>query len=189
MTEDDLNIFGDHLVASLGTNEVELKEIPSLRPEESPIFLFIFRDYPDENLTTFVTYGLSEVTHPTWHFGRPELILSVESNKDAWGIGLAFIVDQFRGDKAFSHGSTYMLDRPLIDESDMSGFVIFKPSFLDLEQSVFQLPTTTVYLTQAYPIYPNEAQVIEKRGFEAFWTDERLKDVYDVGREEIAWGN
>ena len=182
----DLDIFGEYLTASLGVDEAELKEIPSLNPKLPPIYLFILRDYPDEDLTTFVTYGLSEMTQPTWHFGRPELLLCVESEKDAWGIGLAFIVDQFRGEKAFSHGSTYMLDRPVIDESGLSGFVIFKPSFLSLEESVFQLPTKTVYLSQAYPIYPGEAKMIEKQGFEAFWMDEGLRDVYDVQREDFS---
>lgn len=173
------------MIQRFGCEPLEVKGVPSLYPDLPPVYVFVFRDYPDKNLTTFVTYGLSEVTHPTWHFGRPELLLSVESEKMAWGVGLAFVVNQFRGEKLFSLGSVYRLDCPIIEESGMSGFVIFKPSFLTLDDSILQLSGKTVYLTQAYPIYPGEADLIAEKGFESFWLDERLVDVYDVGREEV----
>lgn len=179
-------LFTDHLFKTFGRETGEMRKIEPLHPELPPVYVFIFKDYPDKNLTTFVTYGLSEVTHPKWHFGRPEIMLCVESDKDAWGIGLGAIVNQFRGQHLFSYGSTYLLDMPFVDESKMTGFVLYKAGLVNDGEGVFQLEDRTAYLIQAYPIYPGEAELIEKKGFEAFWTDERLEDVYDVKRKDIS---
>ena len=164
----------------------QAKAVTSLTPKLPPVHFFTFNDYPDIDLTTFVTYGLSAATHPKWHFGRPELILSVESKNEAWGIALASLVNKFRGEKVFGNGSTYMLDMPITAESGMSGFVIFVPSFLNNEESVFQMPNKTVFLTQAYPIYPNEALMIEKLGFESFWSNKDFIDPYDTKRKDVS---
>lgn len=186
MNSQNLILFTDHLFKTLGRKTDEIRKIESLHPDLPAVHVFIFNNYPDQNLTTFVTYGLSEMSHPKWHFGRPEVMLCVESDKEAWGIGLGAIVNRFRGEKLFSYGSTYMLDMPLIDESKMTGFVLYKTGFLPEGGGVFQLEGKTVYLIQAYPLYPGEAKLIEKKGFEAFWTDERLEDVYDVKRKDIS---
>lgn len=186
MNSQNLILFTDHLFKTLGRETGEMRKIESLNPNLPAIYVFIFKDYPDKNLRTFVTYGLSEVTHPKWHFGRPEVILSVESDDEIWGRGLTAIVNRFRGEKTFSNGSTYMFDTPLASESEMAGFVIFKPSFLSQEETILQLPQKTIYFIQAYPIYPGEANLIGKKGFEAFWGDERLEDVYDVKRKDIS---
>lgn len=190
MNNENLNLFTQFLLNTLNQKEYELREINPLNPELSPIHVFLFKNYPAPELTTFVTYGLSEVTHPKWHAGRPELLLSVESKKEAWGIALAAIVIQFRGEKVFSYGSTYMMDEAISPtESKMSGFVIFKPSFVEPEKGIFQFPEKTVYLSQAYPIYEGEAKLIEKKGFEGFWENKDFEDPYDVGRKDISKRN
>ncbi|QQR83995.1 suppressor of fused domain protein [Candidatus Peregrinibacteria bacterium] len=178
--------FIEPLAKKLKKVPSETKVISSLRSDLPPIYLFIFRDTPDEGLTTFVTYGLSEAAHPKWHFGRPELILSVESTNEAWGIALASLVNKFRGEKTFANGSTYQLDIPITDQSAMNGFVIFAPSFLTNSESVFELPYKTVYLSQAYPIYPNESLMIEKLGFESFWSHKEFTDPYNPSRKDVS---
>lgn len=181
-----LNLFSHLLTQKMKRNRFELKQLVSLRKDLPPVHYYIFKDYPDKNLTTFVTYGLSAMSHPNWHFGRPELILSVDSTNEAWGIALATLVNRFRGEKLFSNGSTYMLDMPIVSDSKMNGFVIFVPSFLSQDEAVFQLPDKTVFLSQAYPIYPGEGLMIEKLGFESFWSNKHFKDPYDVHRKDVS---
>lgn len=185
MKKNELIQFTEHL-KGLFKSEGIVKEMPSKRPDLGPIYAFIFKDYPEKGMMSIVSYGLSEVSHPRWHFGRPELILSLDSQDESWADSLMHIVNEFRGEKSFSPGSVYELEQILSNDSLMRGFVIFTPSFISPDEGSIQLESKLVYLTQAYPIYPGEADLIQNKSFQDFWSDERLVDVYDVGRKDIS---
>ncbi len=183
----DLKHFGQLLTQRFKGAKFELKQVTSLDEKLPSIHLFIFKNYPDTGLVTIVTHGLSKATHPKWHFGRPELILSVESEKEEWATALATVVNEFRGEKSFANGSVYSLEKPFCYESGMTGFVMYVPSFLNQEEAIFELAgNKTIFLTQAYPIYPGEAGIILKQGFESFWGHEKFQDPYDVKRDNIS---
>lgn len=48
---------------------------------------------------TSITYGLSEANHPNWKNGKPEIILTLETQDESWGLATAYFASQFKGEK------------------------------------------------------------------------------------------
>lgn len=152
-----------------------------------PIYIFTYFNLPEEGLTTFVTYGLSEGNHPDWKNGKPELIVTLETEDEDWGFAAGFFASAYRGEKAFSYSSLYTTDSPLSEESDMIGFFVFTPAILDPEEFTIQMPDKPIYLKGLYPIYKEEVELYQSIGLEAFWHLEDF-DLFDVKRKNLALG-
>lgn len=67
----------------------------------TPVHVFFYYDLPEKGMLTSVTYGLSEGDHPNWKFGRPELILTLQTQNEDWGLAAAYFAAQFSGKKNF----------------------------------------------------------------------------------------
>jgi hypothetical protein len=50
----------------------------------------VYENIPEKGMVTGVTYGLSLVEHEDWKFGRPELMITVDSKDIAWGQVIGF---------------------------------------------------------------------------------------------------
>ena len=182
MTKQNAKAFYEQITAMFGEPYVIRKAEPS--DGGVPVHVFFFNDLPEKGCLTSVTFGLSESEHPDWKNGKPELILSLDTNDESWGIGTGIFASEFRGEKSFSYGSLFTTDNPISKESDMCGFFTFAPSFLSQQQSILMLPAYKVYLYGMYPIYREEVAVFQELGLDRFWHSKNF-DMYDVNRWKI----
>jgi hypothetical protein len=180
----DSEVFIDK-IADLFIQQPVIRTIDSTTPWLPPVSCFIFHGVPDAGMTTAVTYGLSEANHPEWKFGKPELIVTVKSPAESWGLAAAFFAEQYRGNKSFTYGSVFMLNEPISPQSEMSGFLVFTPAALDRLSLRIELPTKTINLAGMYPIYAGEPELIRSIGLEEFWQLPGL-DLLDVKRADMS---
>jgi Suppressor of fused protein (SUFU) len=140
---------------------------------------------PEPGTLTMVTYGISEAMHPDWKQGRPELVVSLDSEDMAWGMAAAYMAEAARGDFPFAYSQVLNFNRAISEESPMSAFFLFAPSFLDQEQTKLVLPNKTIFLYGAYPLYAGETNLIEQIGLEKFWNLPGF-DLYNVKRPDLS---
>jgi nitroreductase len=101
------------------------------------------------------------------------------------GLAAGFIGEAARGECSFCYGQTLNLGEAISDESPMSAFLLFAPSFLKQEQAKLELPTKNVFLYGAYPLHPGEVSLVERIGLEESWHLPGF-DLYDVRRMTYA---
>jgi hypothetical protein len=73
-----------HLDRLSGGVEPLFQPIESTKPGLKRIAVMIYKDLPEPGYITGFTYGLSLGDHPDWRLGRPELCISVRSDKIDW---------------------------------------------------------------------------------------------------------
>jgi hypothetical protein len=150
------------------------------------ITTFIWHDCPELGIMTVVSYGLSLMHKPEWTKGRPELMLRIETNDEAWGFAVAAFIDAFREEKSFVYQTILTMDQPLVPGSEMRGFFTFAPPLSEPEVMTFEsaegLP---IHLSGFYPIYLEERELLPKVGLEAFWKHEQF-DFLNPNRPNLA---
>ena len=165
---------------------------PELFKEESKtdgisgVTSIVYKDIPEKGMITGITYGLSLVEHPDWKLGRPELLISVESNDRSWAQAAGFIAEQLRGDCPFCYSNTINFGEPISNESEMDAFLIFAPSIL-LQEFYLNVEIGLDYkinIAGLYPIYSTEMKLIDEWGLEKFWQHPDF-DNYNVNRKRI----
>ncbi|MBO1627422.1 suppressor of fused domain protein [Bacillus arachidis] len=174
--------FIDRLEELFG--EVDVIKKINTKNGDIPIHVFFYRDLPEEGMMTSITYGLSEANHPNWKNGKPEIILTLETQDESWGLATAYFASQFKGEKNFSYGSLFTLDTPISKESEMVGFFVFAPSILSKEYSEIKTPEGSIHLVGMYPIYSEEIKLYQTIGLEQFWRREGF-DLYNVKRKKL----
>jgi hypothetical protein len=154
----------------------EVNEIKDVQiPRKPKINVLFFNDLPEKGLLTAITCGLSNATHPTWKITRPELIVTLETQDQSWGLAVANFASAFFNDRKFGYGDIFTLDEPFSKESEMNGFLVMTPSFLDRQNFTFHLSDRKICLTGMYPIYEKEIEYYNKVGLDAFWHAEGLE--------------
>ena len=183
---DRLSKFLEHLDAIFQT-EPEFFPIESKLPGSPNLACMVYRDIPEANHVTGVTYGLSEVAHPSWRSGKPELIISLESTDLAWPLAVAEMANQLRGRCPFGYGDVIDYGTPISQESEMSLFLVFTPAILapDVALGIDVGAEQPVNIAGMYPIYDSERAVLAEMGLERFWKQPNV-DRYDVQRKPIA---
>lgn len=180
----DAAVFYEHLVDLFG-KEDDIRRIESTKPELPAVHCFFYKDIPEPGTLTMVTYGISEATHPDWKHGRPELVVSLDTEDMAWGMAAAYMAEAARGEFAFAYSQILNFGRPISDDSAMSAFFLFAPSFLNQEQMKLTLPSKSIFLYGAYPLYPGETEMLERVGLEKFWHTPGF-DLYNVRRPDLS---
>ncbi|MHA7100044.1 suppressor of fused domain protein [Roseivirga pacifica] len=146
----------------------------------------IFKDIPNKGMITGITYGLSLGNHPDWKFGRPELIITVDSKDTSWAQVVGYLANSLRGDCPFSYGNTINYREKISEESEMDAFLVFAPSILD-KRDFANIDIGLNYkinIAGLYPIYASEMEYIEKNGLEKFWQHPNF-DIYNMNRKQI----
>ena len=173
--------WGEALEERFGTIDDTLE----IQSEGCPkIKIFYFEDLPKEGILTAVTCGLSNASHPDWIGGKPELIVSLDTSDKSWGFAAGYFASALFGKNTFSYGDIFKLDDPFSDESDMNVFLAFAPSFLDQENSTFNLPDRTIHLIGMYPLYDEEIGVYNQIGLKDFWHSEGF-ELYNPQRGKV----
>lgn len=182
---DRLSKFLEHL-DSVFQAEPKFFPFESKIPGAPKVVAMVYRDVPEPEHITGVTYGLSEVTHADWRLGRPELIISVKSTDIAWPLAVAEMANQLRGRCPFCYGDVINFGETVSDESDMSAFFVFAPSilvrddFLNIDVGGPQ----PINIAGMYPIYDSERATLAELGLERFWQHPNF-DLYDVRRPKV----
>jgi len=146
----------------------------------------VYKDIPEKGMITGITYGLSLGNHPDWKFGRPELIITVDSKDASWAQVAGYLANSLRGDCPFSYSNTINFREKISDESDMDAFLVFAPSILDKKDfaNIDIGLNYKINIAGLYPIYASEMEYIEKNGLEKFWKHPNF-DMYNVNRKRI----
>ncbi len=146
----------------------------------------VYKDIPEKGMITGITYGLSLVNHPEWKFGRPELIITVDSKDASWAQVAGYLANSLRGDCPFSYSNTINFREKISDESEMDAFLVFAPSILDKKDfaNIDIGLNYKINIAGLYPIYASEMEYIEKNGLEKFWKHPNF-DMYNVNRKRI----
>ncbi len=179
----DVEVFLEKLTELFG-EENEIHKVEPSVDGGRPIFVFFYEDLPENGMLTAITYGLSESDHPDWKLGKPELVVSLDTQDKNWGLVAGFFASEYQGEKPFCYGDLFVLDSPITEESKMVGYFVFAPSFLTQEQATICLPGKTVSLVGMYPIYEEEIELYKQIGLEKFWKSEGF-DMYNVNRSII----
>lgn len=166
--------------------EPEFFPIDSKLADSPNLVCMVYRDIPEANHITGVTFGLSEIAHPAWRSRRPELIISVESTDIAWPLAVAEIASQLRGQCPFGYGDVIDFGRKISEESEMSAFLVFTPAILAPEASlgIDVGADQPLDITGIYPIYESERAVLAEIGLQQFWEHPNF-DRYDVHRAPV----
>ncbi len=139
------------------------------RTEKPSMWVVDYRNVPEDGHLTAFTFGLSSVNHSDWKYGRPELVLSIQSDCVDWGLAIGFLGSKLRGKCPFSYGTVLRFGDQITAESEMDAFLVFVPTVLTKEQAHVELSDRTINIVQAYPIYGKEIPLIERNGAEAFF--------------------
>ena len=76
-------LFIRHLDQVVGRSEDGIRPVESSDPKWPLVAVFVYKDWPELGHITGFTFGLSPANHPDWKFGRPELMIAVESADEA----------------------------------------------------------------------------------------------------------
>lgn len=183
--KDRVSRYLDHL-DSIFQREPEFFPLESKIPHAPQVVCLTYRAIPEPGYVTGFTYGLSEVTHPEWRLGRPELTISVRSTDFRWALAVADMANKLRGQCPFCYGDIVNFREKVSDDSDMSAFFAFAPSILekqDFEYIDIGGPQP-INITGMYPMYDSERDVLKEIGLERFWHHPNF-DLYDVCRPKV----
>lgn len=167
--------------------EPEFLKEESLQEGMPGVSSLVFNHHPESEMMTTVTYGLSLGEHPDWKFGRPELLLCVDSREKAWTQIAGYVANQLRGKCPFTYGLTINFRNQIAPDSDMDAFLIFAPAILnkaDYLRIDIGLPYA-ISIAGLYPIYSSEISFINTKGLERFWKHPAF-DLFNVNRKPIA---
>ena len=183
--QDRFSKFLEHLDAIFQT-EPEFFPLESKLAGSPNLACMVYRDIPEADHITGVTYGLSEVAHPAWRSARPELIISVQSKDVAWPLAVAEMANQLRGHCPFGYGDVTGFGGRISEESEMSAFLVFTPSILapDASLGIDIGAEQPVNIAGMYPIYECERAALAEMGLQGFWEHPNF-DRYDVHRAAV----
>ena len=127
-------LFINHLDRLTGNTEPIIRRIELVRLRCGPVFVFTYKNWPEEGFITGFTFGVSEANHPEWRLGRPELMISIESLDESWCLAIGYIADQLRGKCPFCYGETIDFHaRNIRANRNWTPFLVFGPPYLTKE--------------------------------------------------------
>ncbi|CAG7845139.1 hypothetical protein USB125703_01396 [Pseudoclavibacter triregionum] len=171
--------FLDELVGEAESGE---DSVESTTPGVPDVLAIDYEDTPEDGLLLGFTYGLSLVSHEAWTKSRPELSICLETDDPAWARAIAELVERERGMAEFAPGEVFDWDGPIVEGTEMDGFVIAGPLVLDEEFSFVEVgEDLPIRILGVYPVHASERDYIDEHGVDAFWKLDW--DPYDPARK------
>jgi hypothetical protein len=161
-------LFVQHLDRVTGRSENVIRQVKSSDPMLPNIAVFVYKNWPAFGFITGFTFGLSLGKHPDWKFGRPELMISVESADEAWPFAVGCMAEGLRGKCPFCYGHTINFHAKVSEESDLDASLVFAPPFLKKEEMSVKLKDYTCNIAGMYPMFSSEFRLYEEIGLERF---------------------
>ena len=162
-------LFVRHMDSITGRSEDIIQKIESTHSGLPSVAVFVYKNWPEPGFITGFTFGLSTANHPDWKFGRPELMISMESLDEAWPLAMGYMAESLRGKCPFCYGNTINFNAPISEEADLDAFLIFAPPYLTREQMAVPLGDFTCNIAGMYPLFRSEVALYEKLGLKQFW--------------------
>jgi hypothetical protein len=160
-------------------------EIMHIQGEGKPrIFVFYFDDWPEPEMMTAVTFGLSNANPLEWTHGGVELMVALETQDRSWGLSAGYFASAFFNERRFAYGDIFKVDDPISNESQINTFLVFGPPFLEQDEAKIELADRTVFLKGMYPLFESEIGLYERLGLTEFWNVDEL-DVLNPRRKPI----
>jgi hypothetical protein len=182
-----MSLYLDRL-SGWASEEPEINLVP-VEGDEPSIFVVTYRDVFGEDTISGFTYGLSLVSHPEWRLARPELFISMDSDKSDWALAAGSVVKAGRGRERYREGDFFDFGGPISpDESEMSVLLLFLATDLDPEFAHIELPDGPVNFVQLYPMYESEIPLLEEKGPEEFLSAENV-NFHDPRRPPLRTGD
>lgn len=152
---------------------------------ESPVTAVVsYENIPESGCLTAFSYGLSSIDHVEWKNSRPELVISVESVDHAWAIAMGEMIKKGRDKHLFSYGDILKFGQKVVDESEITAFLVFACTALEEADQSVTLPDRKIQFSQLYPIYEQEIELIKQVGPEHFVFEMGI-DFYDPRRPAV----
>jgi hypothetical protein len=150
------------------------------------IVIASYKDIPEPGCLTAFSFGLSSAEHKEWKNSRPELIISVNSDDVSWVLAMGEIIKNGREKSLFLLGDIIRFGVPISSESEISAFFIFSCNILDDDDININVDGWKINISQLYPIFTSEIDVIKKIGCENFFTRSEI-DFFDVKRKPFVF--
>ncbi len=181
----DLKNIASEWLEELEARFGAISETKHIQSEGKPkVFVFYFDDWPEPDLMTAITFGLSNSNHPDWKYGGVELMVSLETQDRSWGLAAAYFASAFFNERPFSFGDIFKVDDPISDESEMNAYLVYGSPFLEEEEDQIDLSDRTVFLKGMYPLYESELSLYERIGLSEFWNLDDL-DILNPRRRPV----
>ncbi len=129
----------------------------------------LFYQYPEPELTTGFTYGLSAGQHPDWRDAKPELSITTESTDTDWTQAIAYLVEWNRTTHSFLPGSLFHYGRAVSPNSAMDSFLVFNLAIgrgNEFQNIPLGRDKITVY--GVHPLHHGEVGMLQKVGIRKF---------------------
>lgn len=163
-------LFLQHIDRITGRSEDVIRQIERTDPTLPPVAVFVYKDWPEVGFITGFTLGLSAASHPEWKIGKPELMISVESEDEAWMFAVGYMAEQLRGRCPFRYGDTINFHAQISEESELDAFLVFAPPFLEKAEMAVNLRDFTCNIAGMYPMFSSEIKLYEELGLDKFWS-------------------
>ena len=162
-------LFMHHLDWVTGRSKDVIRQVKSSDPNLPSVAVFVYRDWPEAGFITGFTFGLSAGEHPDWKFGKPELMISVESADESWAFAVGYMAESLRGNCPFCYGSKINFRAKISEESELDAFLVFAPPFLKNDQKAVKLSSYACNIAGMYPMFSSEFSLYDELGLEKFW--------------------
>jgi hypothetical protein len=165
----DAELYLKHLDQITDREEDVIRQSKSTDPGLPHVSVFVYKDWPELGFITGFTFGLSATKHPDWKLGRPELMISMQSEDEAWPFAIAYMAEQLRGKCPFSYGNKINFHDRISEETDLDAFLVFAPPHLEKVQMSVKLSQFKCNIVGMYPMFSSEFEMYDEIGIEKFW--------------------
>ncbi|MDN3576433.1 suppressor of fused domain protein [Chitinimonas viridis] len=177
--KEKIDKYFDHVESIAG------REGAFFRMENDPkIIVSSYVDVPEAGCLTAFSFGLSLADCKEWRYSKPELVISMDSTDIAWALAMGELVRCGWGRCLFSYGEVLDFGRQISEESDMSAFLVFASSSLEVSDLRVDLDDWIVNISQIYPVHKQEVSLIREIGAERFFYDFNI-DFFDPRRKPV----
>jgi hypothetical protein len=161
--------FLEYLLQTTGREPDLVVAVESDTAGMGMVYGITYFDYPEKELTTGFTYGLSESNHSEWKAAKPELSITTVSSSTDWTQALAYLVEWNRETHAFLPGSLFHYGKPVSPDSAMDAFLVFNPAIGNGDEfRSIQLADDTISILGVHPLYYGEVAMLQKVGIRKF---------------------
>jgi hypothetical protein len=174
-----IDIFLEHIENICGSNS-RFFEIND-EGEQPPLCVVSYAGVPEEGCITAFSFGLSSIPHKEWSNSRPELVISINSLDTAWPLAMGELIRNGRDHCLFSYGMVLNFGQAISDESEITCFLVYECTVLQASDLSILLPDRNVHLSQIYPVYQSEVNLIMEVGPERFVHHLGI-DLFDIRR-------
>ncbi|WP_343643670.1 suppressor of fused domain protein [Chryseobacterium sp.] len=152
-----------------------------------------FDNQPDNNITTYLTLGLSDhiLNIKEDKQVRMEILTSIYSSQENSKIYdlLLYVADKMlRTHRAILRGQVIDIPDNIFDNKEFTSVYVSVPVFFEDDFASFKVSTPATIFAWIFPLYENESNFINKNGWNKFEDELEVSDCdfWDLNRKPLA---